>query len=107
MPRKDHERYAKEHMRLYGETFMAHSYCRAFMGQDEAAAIGELLAAIQKIWKPGDRLTDEQVGALGAANATLRRVYDGAPGRQNLRKRFDEQFTPAVGWQEYFARNLR
>ncbi|MGD9667863.1 MAG: hypothetical protein AB7U75_02290 [Hyphomicrobiaceae bacterium] len=103
----DQERQVKDHMKLYGQTFMAHSFCRAFMGPDESAAIGELLSAIQKTWKPGERLADEQIHELGAANAALRRVYEGAPGRQNTRKSFEEQFTPAVGWEEYFARNLK
>jgi hypothetical protein len=100
------ERHAKEHMRLYGETFMAHSFCRAFMGQDQSAAIADLLSTIQKTWKPGEQLSNEQVRELGAANVTLRKVYDGAPGRENMRKSFEQQFTPAVGWKEYFARNM-
>lgn len=104
--RDDNERM-KAHMKLFGQTFMAHSYCRAFMGQDESAALGELLSRIQDIWKPGELLTDAQAHDLGAANEALRRVYDAAPGRENTRKSFEEQFLPAVGWKEYFARNLR
>ena len=103
----DDNRRLMADMKLYGQTFMAHSYCRTFMDQAAATAIGELLSHIRPVWKPGARLTDEQANQLTEANETLRGVYETSPGRGNNRTSFDEQFSPAVGWSEYFSRNLR
>ena len=100
----DDDRQLKADMKLYGQTFMAHSFCRVFMNQDDAATIGNLLSTIQSGWKPGARLAVEQERQLRQANEALRKVYETAPGRESSRTCFEEQFATAVGCREYSSK---
>lgn len=99
-------RILKDHMKLVAQNYKALAYCQAFLSADEVNSIRQSISDVQGIWSPGERLQDEQVSLMLKVNMDLRRVYDATPARLAGMKKFDDEFTPLLGWDEYYAQYI-
>ncbi len=99
-------RILKEHMKLVAQNHSALSYCSAFMSAGQLNSARSVMASVQSGWVPGQRLTYDQARTMFDLNKTLRRVYDDSPSAAAGMRRFDDQFVPLLGWDEYFSRYL-
>ncbi len=99
-------RLLKEHMKLVAQNDLALTYLAAFMHEHIADRFAEIITDVQRSWKPGTRLRDDQFEMLWHMNSALRRTYDLSSARLPDMKPFDKEFQPLLGWDEYYAQHL-
>src|SRR5262245_28955826 len=96
-------RVLKEHMKLVAQNDLALTYLAAFMLEHIADRFTEIIADVQRTWKPATKLSDEQFTMLWHMNSALRRTYDLSSARLPGMKPFDKQFQPLLGWDNYYS----
>jgi hypothetical protein len=99
-------RVLKEHMKLVAQNYSALAYLSAFLPPDVTRTYNEVIGDMNISWRPGTKLSDEQFMTLYSMNTHLRRAFDASPAHMFGMKKFDEQFKPLLGWNEYYSRYL-
>lgn len=99
-------RVLKENMKLVAQNELALTYLHAFMPEHIADRFAEIIADVQRAWKPGTRLSHEQFDMLWHMNNALRRTYDLSSARIPGMKPFDREFQPPLGWTDYYSQYL-
>lgn len=100
------KRALKENMKIVAQNYSALQYCKNFMAEIDAHHMNKILIDVNRDWKPGTKLTHDQLEQMFKMNWDLRGIYDASLARIFDRKAFDEEFKPLLGWDEYFSRYL-
>ena len=94
------KRLVREHARLLHQSMLAIGYLSGYFKDHDFSGIeAELRDIVHSRWYQTP-LSVEQAGRVLEINREFRRLYDGTPDRHL--KSFDDEFTPPLGWNNFF-----